>query len=81
MELKVGNVYEAKRKSTSGLFSRLLNDREILWISADGNRVQYDSPTVKMGQKQPMVDREAFLKWAKRDVTSEMPDNRDWRTG
>lgn len=75
-ELVVGHTYEAKRPARIGVFDALVNDRQIRWIG--GGEVQYDSPTVKDGRKYPRVKLDAFLKWAGRDVTSEMPKG-EWR--
>lgn len=79
-DLKVGHVYSAKRKSTTG-FMRYLNDRQILFIGHhffDGSYVQYDSPTVKNGSHYPKVPIDKFLSWAKKDVTHLMPED-NWR--
>lgn len=77
-DLQVGRVYRAKRPI--GVFvnfaTRVPNDRVILWMG-DG-KVQYDGPTVKVGQRQPKVTVEAFLKWAAYDCTQEMPEGDKW---
>lgn len=78
LELIVGHVYEAKRRKSVGLFEPLMNDRQIRWVGV--NQVQYDSPTVAHGRKYPTVSKEAFLKWAARDITKEMPPG-EWRSG
>lgn len=81
-DLKVGHVYSAKRKTTSGFF-RLINDRQILHIGRellDGAYVQYDSPTVKDGRHYPKVPIDKFLKWAKEDITDQIPKDLSWRT-
>ena len=78
IELIVGHVYEAKRPKSVGVFEPLMNDRQIRWIGFD--EVQYDSPTVGLGRSYPMVSKEAFLKWAARDITKEMPPD-EWRRG
>ncbi len=78
LELIVGHVYEAKRRKSVGLFEPLMNDRQIRWVGV--NQVQYDSPTVAPGRKYPTVSKEAFLKWAARDITKEMPPG-EWRSG
>ena len=77
LELIVGHVYEAKRPRSVGLFEPLMNDRQIKWISF--NEVQYDSPTVGLGRRYPRASKEAFLKWAARDITKEMPPG-EWRS-
>ena len=76
MELIVNHVYEAKKPATVGVFERLLNDRMIIWIGVD--TVQYDSPTVRQGRRYPTTTKKAFMKWAGRDVTTEMPAG-EWR--
>lgn len=66
VELIVGHYYRGKR------FKELFdvnNDRIILYISPDGQQVQYDSDTVRIGQQRPLVDADKFLRWAKEDVT------------
>lgn len=73
-----GHTYSAKRPAKVGAFDPLINDRQIVWISGDGARVQYDSPSVRVGQRRPMISREEFLKWAKADITDQMPEG-DWR--
>lgn len=70
-DLQVGRCYRAKRPARIGLFPSLINDRQIKWIG--GDQVQYDSPSVKDGRRYPVVKIEAFLKWADRDVTDELP--------
>ena len=77
LELIVGHVYEAKRPKSVGVFEPLMNDRQIKWIYFD--QVQYDSPSVAFGRKYPTVSKEAFLKWAGRDITQEMPPGK-WRS-
>ena len=78
IELIVGHVYEAKRPKSVGVFGPLMNDRQIKWIGF--NEVQYDSPTVGMGRSYTRVSKEAFLKWAARDITKKMPPGK-WRSG
>ena len=78
IELIVGHVYEAKRPKSVGMFEPLINDRQIKWIGFE--EVQYDSPTVGLGRRYPRVSKEAFLKWAARDITKEMPPD-EWRRG
>ena len=73
-----GHVYEAKRPKSVGMFEPLINDRQIKWIGFE--EVQYDSPTVGFGRSYPRVSKEAFLKWAARDITKEMPPG-EWRRG
>ncbi len=35
--------------------------------------VQFDSPSVRLGRKQPMIPATKFLKWARRNVTDLLP--------
>lgn len=74
-ELKVGRTYRAKRPRPVRGF---VNDRTILYIGATS--VQYDSPSVAMGKRQPFVSLDAFLAWAGCDVTDELPAGQyaDW---
>ncbi|HHF6382291.1 hypothetical protein [Haemophilus influenzae] len=74
-DLKIGRFYSAKQPQRFGFF-RLLNDREIIWLS--DTHVKYDSPSVKFGAKYPIVTIERFLKWVKEDVTEQMPKD-EWR--
>jgi hypothetical protein len=73
LSLAVGTCYRSKKPRSVGLFSRLVDDRQIVWLGID--QVQYDSPTVKRGRKFPIVSRGAFLKWAGKVV--ELP-NGEW---
>lgn len=78
LELKVGHVYRAKRPARSGtIFKPVYNDRMIVWVSAWGNEVQYDSPSVSIGRKLPIVSKEKFLSWAGKDVTEGYPKS-EW---
>lgn len=73
LELKVGRTYRAKRPAAAGDYlSPLVNDRTIVWLGM--LEVQYDGPSVGFGRHYPKVSIEAFLKWAARDVTDELPD-------
>lgn len=76
MELVVGHTYEAKRPKAIGLVEPLIDDRMIVWMGL--TEVQYDSPSVRFGRRLPKVSKDAFLKWAGRDVTKEMPEG-EWR--
>lgn len=78
LELKVGRVYEGKRSAMVGFCPSLRNDRMIKWMRPDGQQLQYDSPSVKIGSRLPTVSAAEFRKWAKRDVTNEMPEG-EWR--
>lgn len=68
IELSVGRTYRAKKP---GRIGGLINDRTIKWIGSE--EVQYDGPAVGFGRHYPKVSIEAFLKWADRDVTDELP--------
>lgn len=74
-DLKVGSVYRAKKPKAVGIFNPVFNDRQILWIGPSS--VQYDSATVKFGQKQPIIPIEKFLKWASFEVLEILPEG-DW---
>lgn len=71
VELTVGRTYRAKRPKPVGLFPSLIDDRTIIWVGL--YEVQYDGPSVKFGRKFPKVSKAAFLRWADRDVTDELP--------
>jgi len=75
-DLIIGHCYSAKKPKLIGFFPRLYNDRQIVWLGID--QVQYDSPTVKMGRKLPIVTIEKFLKWADKDITDTIPKGA-WR--
>lgn len=64
-QLHVGGVYRAKRFRE---FMGETNDRTIVWISADKAHVQYDSDTVKIGRRLPVIPIDKFLGWAKFEV-------------
>lgn len=73
IELKKGRTYRGKRPRMVGsMVEPLVNDRTIIYLGIDV--VQYDGPAVKRGQHYPRVTREAFLAWAERDVTDELPE-------
>lgn len=38
--------------------------RDIIWISPDGTRIQYDGPAVAIGRRYPTVTTQAFARWA-----------------
>jgi hypothetical protein len=73
MIIEVGKIYRAKNPANAHGF---YNDRQVLWC--DENKVQYDSPAVAIGRRQPIVDREKFEKWAGQDVTGMLPGN-EWQ--
>jgi hypothetical protein len=68
-DLKAGCYYRAKKPRR--LFDGGFNDRKILWISKDGEKVQYDSPTIGIGRHYPTVSMERFLKWVGKEITKE----------
>lgn len=72
LELKVGNTYRAKKPAQNGMY---VNDRIIRWIGA--YELQYDGPAVANGRHYPQVTKEVFLKWAARDVSTELPSG-EW---
>ncbi len=69
LTLVVGRTYRAKKPACA---QGLVNDRTIKWMSSYGD-VQYDGPAVAHGRHYPKVTKDAFLKWADRDVTDELP--------
>ena len=76
-EIQVGRVYSGKNPSLIGL-PRVYNDRQVVWIDPTRTRVQYDGPAVAIGRHRPIVRMDAFLKWARADVTDQCPPG-DWR--
>ena len=68
--IRRGRVYRGKKpRNCRGFY----NDRQVLWISEDGEKIQYDSPTVAIGRKFPTIPREKFEAWAGDDVTQKTP--------
>lgn len=55
--IEVGRTYESRPGSRSA-------PREVIWVSALGDTVQYDGPAVKLGSRYPQVSADAFAKWA-----------------
>lgn len=64
-DLIVGHTYSAK-KPRRMLFGN--DNRTIVWSNGI-DKVQYDSDTVGIGRRLPIVFTVQFLKWAKDDVT------------
>lgn len=77
-DLKVGQVYRAKRPGQVGVLlgQQYVNDRQIIWAGVE--EVQYDSPAVTDGRRYPRVTKEAFLKWASHTVELPTPDWMTW---
>jgi hypothetical protein len=75
-DIKIGRFYEAKRPSMVVSGGGLMNDRKVIYVSK--TQVQYDGPAVQNGRHYPTVSMDAFLNWAKRDITDEMPEFQ-WR--
>ena len=72
VELRLGHTYRAKRPAPAGsTLTPQVNDRTIVWLGV--LELQYDGPSVANGRHYPRVSREAFTKWAARDVTDELP--------
>ena len=70
--LAVGQVWRAKKpKDVFGFF----DDRQITYVSGEGDMVQYDSPTVRMGRRFPTTTRDRFERWAGKLVA--LPEG-DW---
>jgi hypothetical protein len=82
-QLVVGRVYRAKRPAPADrTFSNqdgFYNDRQVVWIGAFGTEVQYDGPAVANGRHLPKIAMDAFLKWADKDVTDQLPAGA-WQT-
>lgn len=74
--IQVDHVYSAKRPKRTKPFGEW-GDRQVLRIVA--GFVQFDSPTVRDGAHYPTITMQAFLHWAKEDVTDKMPENGEWR--
>lgn len=52
-----GQTYDSRKGSVSP-------PRDVIWVSADGMRVQYDGAAVRPGARYPVVSADAFAKWA-----------------
>lgn len=73
-DTKVGTWYRGKRFRTKEDFiGTMNNDRIVVWISPDRQRVQYDGDAVKTGQRRPIVSMEKFLKWVKEEIPEGNP--------
>lgn len=55
--LTTGTTYQARKGARSPY-------RTIIWISGEGDRVQYDGPAVAQGRHYPTITVDAFVKWA-----------------
>lgn len=78
-DLKINHVYSANKQRKCGLFNQVWNDRMIIWLGE--STLQYDSPTIRLGQNYPQITIEKFLDWTGnngRDVTNETPNDK-WR--
>ncbi len=75
-DLQQGQIYRAKKPAKIGFIPAEFNDRMI--IRHLGNRIQYDSPTIKNGRKYPIVTVEEFLKWAGCRVELPLGEWADW---
>jgi len=75
-DILVGHTYQAK--TPAGCLDGYTNDRMVCWISPDKSEVQYDSPSVANGRRLPKVKMDAFLRFARVDVTALMPKG-SWR--
>lgn len=69
LKIEAGKFYRAKKptKCEDGGF----NDRHVLYVSRDGNRVQYDSPTIGQNRHYPTIELEKFLKWVGKEITKD----------
>ena len=69
LKIEAGKYYRAKKplKCLDGGF----NDRVVLWVSTDGNRIQYNSYSVADGRHYPTVPLEKFQQWAGKEITKE----------
>lgn len=75
-DLKVGRCYRAKKPQLVGnIFDPLVNDRLIVYIGSE--KLQYDSPSVKIGRNLPFIDIDLFLAWVGSDVTDLLKDG-EW---
>lgn len=75
MNIIEGRCYRAKRPAYANGF---VNDRCVIRINRTLGTVQYDGPAVAMGRHYPTVSIDTFERWAKRDVTDELPP-KEWQ--
>lgn len=70
-DIVVGKTYRAKRfTETHHILATLNNDRIVRWISPTKDKIQYDSDTVQMGRKLPIIPMVTFLKWVSHEITT-----------
>ena len=72
--LQVGKTYRGKRPRRGldySTFKEVVDDRKVIWMSEDQQKIQYDSCMVKDGRDYPTTTGEKFLKWAKEEVTAD----------
>lgn len=70
LNVKVRRTYRAK---TPGYAKGFVNDRTVLWIDRENRLLQYDGPAVAIGRIRPIISLDAFMEWAKHDVTDQLP--------
>lgn len=70
IDIKKGRTYRGK---SPGYARGFVNDRTVLWISSDKTQVQYDGPAVAHGRGYPRVTTFEFTRWAKHDITDQLP--------
>lgn len=70
LDVKVGRTYRAK---SPGYAKGFVNDRTVLWVDRANRTLQYDGPAIAIGRTRPLVSLDAFLEWAKHDITQQLP--------
>lgn len=70
LNVKTRRTYRAK---TPGYAKGFVNDRTVIWIDHANRRVRYDGPAVGLGRVHPVISLDAFIEWAKHDITDQLP--------
>lgn len=68
LEIRTGRTYRAK---TPGYTKGFVNDRTVTWMGE--TQLQYDGPAVGLGRLLARTSIGAFKKWAKHDITNQLP--------
>lgn len=70
LEIRTGRTYRAK---SPGYAKGFVNDRTVVWVDRANRTVQYDGPAITLGRTRPLISLDAFLEWAKHDITQQLP--------
>ena len=73
-DIQTGKTYRAKhpRKLSVVLVGDpKIDDRTVLWVSPERNRVQYDGPAARLRRRFPLLRMKKFLQWASHPIDAE----------